>query len=506
MALGYIGRHWRGELTLPVSFWVNNVLLAFPAGLAIGALAMWIAVSGDFLRGGSRAILVAWPLLLAFSVWSAVGAWRAASAYAESGGSGAWSGLTKLVLALGLLNTAASTLMEFVPNVPDYLRMARGIDPIGHVQATLSPDGRRLRLTGPLGLGDGERVAALAGQSKAVRVVELDSPGGRLKEGAEIAALVREAKWHTRTVGQCESACTLIHMAGHRRQLMPGAKLGFHRASSGTLNPALDRLANVHLAAVYREAGLNEHFLARTLATPPHGMWYPGRDELVHAGLLSVPERPLDLELPAEKHAGVPEYVEALHANDTWLAIERRFPGTLARAAARMQALRHGGGEDEAVQLEAQAEALQHVPALLAGAGPEIREMYLGLITEQLQAARQQGGPQCLAVLALDGPARRALGSALARREATWLVDATQEPVRERGPRTGPSTIEQEVMRRRLGERSPELLAALWQPGVVRPARDPARECDRTLELLAAVAKLPGAERRLALRLVFEVN
>ena len=65
MADGYIARHWRGELTLPVSFWVNNFLLAGPVGFAIGALAAWIAVTGDYLRGGSIALLVAWPLLQA---------------------------------------------------------------------------------------------------------------------------------------------------------------------------------------------------------------------------------------------------------------------------------------------------------------------------------------------------------------------------------------------------------------------------------------------------------
>jgi len=528
MADGYIARHWRGELTLGVSFWVNNILLSAPVGFAIGALAAWISVTGDYLRGGSIALLVAWPLLLLFSVWCIVGAWRSASAYADSGGSMLWSGLARLVLALSALSTGATAALDFVPNIGSYLRMARGIDPIGNVQATLSPDGRRLRLEGPIGLGDAQRLRTLTAQAGALRIVELDSPGGRLKEGEQIAALVRNASWHTRTTGACESACTLVHMAGQRKQLLPGAKLGFHRASAGTVNPVLDALANRELVRIYREAGLPERFIERTLATPASRMWYPSRDELVGAGLVSLAERPLDIELPDSPSAAASEYADAMTGSDTWLAIEKRFPGSLAAAAGRMAQARAAGADAAEVQVQGQRVIEQQMPALLAEAGPELRETYLALLTMQVTAARaaapgasaalpapaapaRPGGPAsppaaqasptaCIGVLAADAAARRALSPEIVQREAAWLIAAAgAAPAREIGGRV-PSAVEQEVLRRRLGERSPALLAQAWQPGALtRPARD----CERTLELLRAVAALPPAERRLATRLMF---
>jgi len=514
MADGYIARHWRGELTLPVSFWVNNFLLAMPVGFAIGALAAWIAVTGDYLRGGSIALLVAWPLLLGFSVWCIVGAWRAASAFTDSGGSSLWAGLAKLMLALSALGTAGSALFEFAPNVGAYLRMARGIDPIGHVQATLSADGRRLRLEGPLGLGDAERIRALAAKAGAVRIVELDSPGGRLKEGEEIAALVKRASWHTRTTGACESACTLVHMAGERKQLLPGAKIGFHRASAGTVNPVLDTLANRELVRIYREAGLPERFIERTLATPASRMWYPSRDELVGAGLVSLAERPLDIELPESAQAPASEYADAMTGSDTWLAIDKRYPGAVAAAARRMAAARAAGADASEVQVQGQKVIEQHLPGLLAEAGPELRESYLGLLAQQMNAARLGPAPAtppatagapaspstCIGVLAADAAARRSLSPDLVQREAAWLIAAAAAaPTREIGGRA-PSGVEQEVLRRRLGERSPALLAQAWQPGALQR---PPRDCERTLELMRAVAALPPAERRLATRLMF---
>ncbi|MBI5718302.1 MAG: hypothetical protein HZC37_11530 [Burkholderiales bacterium] len=528
MADGYIARHWRGELTLPVSFWVNNCILALPVGFAIGALAAWIAVTGDYLRGGSIALLVAWPLLLLFSVWSIVGAWRAATAHSESGGSGLWAGLAKLLLALSALSTTGSAVFDFVPNVGDWLRMARGIDPIGHVQATLSADGRRLRLEGPLGLGDAERIRALTAKAGGLRIVELDSPGGRLKEGEEIAALVKRAAWHTRTTGACESACTLVHMAGERKQLLPGAKIGFHRASAGTVNPVLDNLANRELVRIYREAGLPERFIERTLATPASRMWYPSRDELVGAGLVSLAERPLDIELPESAKAPASEYADAMTGSDTWLAVDKRYPGAMALAARRMVEARAGGADAAEVQVQGQKVIEQHLPALLAEAGPELRESYLALLALQLSAARAAAPAAgvamttttstsstttavprpgaaaaptaCIGVLAADAGARRALSPDLVQREAAWLIAAAAAaPTREIGGRA-PSTVEQEVLRRRLGERSPALLAQAWQPGALQR---PARDCERAIELLRAVAELPPAERRLATRLMF---
>jgi hypothetical protein len=520
MADGYIARHWRGELTLPVSFWVNNVALPLPVGYGIGAFAAWITVTGDYLRGGSIAVLVCWPLLVLFSIWCWVGAWRAATAHSESGGSSLWAGLAKVCITLGMLGTAATTLLDFVPNIKPYLRMARGIDPIGNVKATLSADGRKLVLDGPLGLGDGQRVRALAARAPGLKTVELNSPGGRLKEGEDIAALVRQAAWNTRTTGACQSACTFIHMAGTKKQLMPGAKIGFHRASSGSMNPMHDRLANRELVRIYRQAGLPERFIERTLATPAWTMWHPSRDELVGAGLVSLAERPLDIELPDNPKAAASEYADAMTGSDAWLALEKRTPGTMARAAKLMADARAAGAEAAEVHVQGQRVVQEQMPMLLADAGPELRDGYLALWTAQLAAARAAsvpppkaaGGkpdpdappPACVAVLAGDAAARRALGADLVQREAAWLIAAAgAEPTREAGGRNA-SAVELEVLRRRLGEKSPTLLAQAWQPGALqRGGREALRECDRTLELLRAVAALPAAERRLATRLMF---
>lgn len=502
---GWFGRHWHGELSLGVSFWVNNVLLAFPAGLALGALMAWITVTGDLLRSGSLAVLVCYPLLLLFNVWCIVGCWRSARAYLDMGGSALWARLAQLLLALGALSTAFSAAFEFAPHVPEYLRMARGIDPLGNLSATLSGDGHRMRLEGPIGAGDAARVGRLLTSAQALRVIELDSPGGRLKEAESLAAVVRGKGWRTRTTGACESACTLLHMAGSRRQVQPGAKLGFHSAYTGTWNPVLDKLANRELARIYRDAGLPETFVQRTLATPPWQMWYPSRAELAGADLLYVPERPLDLELPASASAAASDYTELMQASDTWLALERHRPGAMQLAAGHMAQARAAGADDAAVQVQAQRVIQALLPSLLSGSSPAQHESYLALLIDQASAALDAGGGAgCLAVLRADAAARRELPAALVHREATWLIEAAATPARDPAAR-GLSALELEVLRRRLGDKAPALLARSWRVGSSEAEpRNPLLECKRTIELLRTVAALPAAERRLAARAIFE--
>jgi hypothetical protein len=502
---GWFSRHWHGELSLAASFWVNNVLLAVPFALAVGGLMAWITVTGDLLRSGSLAVLVGYPLLLVFSVWCIVGCWRAARAYLHDGGSALWGRLTQLLLVLGTLNTAYSVAFEFAPNVGGFVRMARGIDPIGNLRATLSPDGSRLKLEGPIGAGDGQRVGALVRQATALRVIELDSPGGRLKEAETLAAVVRAKGPHTRTTGACESACTLIHMAGSRRQVQPGAKLGFHSAYTGTWNPVLDKMANRELARLYREAGLPETFVQRTLETPPWRMWHPSRAELAGAALLHVPERPLDIDLPPTANAAAAEYQTLMQASDTWLALESHQAGVMALAAGRMAQARAGGASDDDVQVQAQQVIEVLLPQLLALAAPAQHEAYVRLLIDQASGALAAGGAEaCIAVLRADAAARRALPREVVQREADWLIEVAGAGGAREGAARALSAIELEVLRRRLGEKAPAQLALAWRPGQPDPApRQLEAECRRTTELLRAVAALPAAERRLAARVLF---
>lgn len=503
---GYIGAHWRGEQSLIQSYWVNNGLLLVPLAMGLTGLMSWISMKGEALQAGSIATLIGWPLMIAIDTWCIVGAWRSATEYRRMDGSALWAFLAKFSLAGSALQVLASLLVGFLPQVDEYWSMARGIDPIGQATLTLSADGRTAQLNGPIGMGDATRLKALLAESpQRVKLVELASPGGRVYEAERMVEAIRAVGSDTRAVGDCASACTLVFLAGGKRQLMPGAQLGFHRASSGTYNPVFDEIANRELSATYRRMGLPEYFVERTAKTPSHSMWWPRSDELVSHQLIVAPPLTLDIALP-DPGSPVTEYKEALRANPAWYRVAARFPDVLDGAAARMHELRGlvPADTDEAIAqaavqiagLEAFAPQMQE---LILASPPELRHRYVGVLREQLKAVRAAGAESCQALLNGQLAPRRELSSELLAAETLWIGDAAEAPPPRR-QRAVPTGIELEVVRRTLGAHAPGMLSGLWAGGKVAPAA----RCDAALQILTRVATLPVAQRELAERVMFQ--
>ena len=79
MASNYFTRHWPGEHSLAVSYWVNGALL----GNLFGTLIMGVAKvsdSGDFgtLRMSAGLSLAAIAVSMLAYAWAVVGIWRSA--------------------------------------------------------------------------------------------------------------------------------------------------------------------------------------------------------------------------------------------------------------------------------------------------------------------------------------------------------------------------------------------------------------------------------------------
>ena len=127
---GYFARHWRGEMSLVRSYWVNNIVVAMPLAFLLTGLMTWISVKGDSLQISAIVLLLGVPMLMSLDVWCIVGGWRSAGNYLREDGSVLWGWLARLSLALGALQLLASIVLGFLPSVGEYWSMARGIDPI----------------------------------------------------------------------------------------------------------------------------------------------------------------------------------------------------------------------------------------------------------------------------------------------------------------------------------------------------------------------------------------
>src|SRR5437867_3865617 len=115
LSSNYFVRHWRGELSLGISYWLNSNL----AGIAPLAL---IAAVNMMQEGGYslRAISFASLGTLLFSViawlWSIVGIWRSANHHVARGGSSGWASAARVMVVFGIMAMVGQLAAHRVPS------------------------------------------------------------------------------------------------------------------------------------------------------------------------------------------------------------------------------------------------------------------------------------------------------------------------------------------------------------------------------------------------------
>jgi hypothetical protein len=118
------------------------------------------------------------------------------------------------------------------------------------------------------------------------RLILVNSPGGNLWTALRVAEMVRDAKLDTVVSGRCLSGCSLLFVAGTRRQFGSGhparmTLIGIHGAHDGATQKLLPE-AGVQIAAFYR-AQLGKKMDAGVLKEALYGL----NDS---SGFLLIPE------------------------------------------------------------------------------------------------------------------------------------------------------------------------------------------------------------------------
>lgn len=291
--LNYIARHWRGELSLAVSFWVNFVALNLLLLAARPVLQQeLVALSlDDDPRWMARFALL--NVVFVYGIiypWQLVGVWRAARRYRPPQPRLRWDLASQVAVALSLLITAA-TLLPSAHTYRDIVSIAFGPDRYGAFSVSRTgDDGSLLHFEGYLGYQAAREVRAAIGEGPPVQAIVLDSPGGWIASGRGLARVIEEADLDTYSFAGCHSACVTAFLAGRNRYLADEARLGFHQYavpfeglgaySSMTVEQYRD-------LQYYRQQGVRPEFLARLFQAPHEDAWFPTQRELIAARAIS---------------------------------------------------------------------------------------------------------------------------------------------------------------------------------------------------------------------------
>ncbi|WP_234417109.1 hypothetical protein [Loktanella sp. Alg231-35] len=146
-------------------------------------------------------------------------------------------------------------------------------------------------------------------QNKDISVLQLTSSGGVIWVGADMAQIVLDFELDTLVVDECSSACVTVFLAGARREMTRGSRIGFHQSSwdaqdiqdyykywreQSHWHTPWDFAAWLYGDTQHETAeqiaymlarGVDPEFAVETKKYRP-GMWFPSRQELQTAGVL----------------------------------------------------------------------------------------------------------------------------------------------------------------------------------------------------------------------------
>jgi hypothetical protein len=286
-------RHWRGELSLAVSYWAINFCAFIASTVAVAVINVTLVPS----RGYEPSLLLAvniltWLALAVILVWQVVGLWRSARRRAIELGklrrSAFWPLAAQFAAVLGVLQFAATFSATGAPSLTELSRIVFQNDPdIPNAMVTIADGGRTLKIEGGIKYGLSRNVETVLDAAPTVTALQLDSLGGRVAEATKLFDLVRSRHLDTFVSGECSSACTLVFAAGNNRFLDASGILGFHSSYWPGATAADIRDMNAMWAATYRSVGISAAFLARAMSTSSSQMWYPTHEELRQSGVLS---------------------------------------------------------------------------------------------------------------------------------------------------------------------------------------------------------------------------
>lgn len=219
-------------------------------------------------------------------LFQAVGIGRAARRYTREsrfdGRSGLWGVAAVAVVLLWAGGLVYELVKTGVPAFAESWRMAFEGDPaIPDYSIRLMHDGQEAEIAGGFKFGLARDATRIFATAPNLKVVHLNSGGGRLGEAEKLAAIIFERQLVTYSSASCSSACTIAFLAGRERWLKQGAKLGFHHESFAG-NENFDNMRRLLI-----KAGLPSAFAERAVAPSASTMWYPTTQELLDAHAIS---------------------------------------------------------------------------------------------------------------------------------------------------------------------------------------------------------------------------
>jgi GYF domain 2 len=505
--ISYCARHWRGELSLPVSFWINGNLTSLALATLVIAVAFTDAAN-EAPRWFSAAGVAYWLLLTLMSFWQLVGIWRCAANHLNAGKSTLWARLAQGSVILGALGSIYTLGTVGVPQTIEFAQLAAGHDPIGTYQLRLLRDATELEISGAITFGLTQDVAGALAANPKVKILHLNSYGGRVGEARRLRNLIAARRLSTFTAAGCFSACTLAFVAGERRLIARSASLGFHQYAFPGVDQSAFRRQYEKDKSDWLARGIDGAFVERAFATPHEGLWRPEHNELFSAGFVTAyPDGNLaDASNGAGGESATLESQLSKHI--VFAALKEHEPAVYRRIVAEVQ----NGIKAGRHQAELSETLLPLVDSVyrdkLPNASDQALLRFTDLFIEQMRALHEADPILCYEYLYRPGDQSRAKSNKSFSKELKDKEMAVMAEVIRSSSTHSQAALPKQQVREPLTSVLDDLteryggdVALLGKP--IEGKSDPAKMCVMTQALYQKIRQLPEDKSAMVLRFMF---
>jgi len=281
----YFLKHFYGKLPLWQSFWINTVVVSLIAAYLVIILSAQI----KFTLHPSLAFVfvVMWTILILLGPWQFIGLWRSAQNHMKTSKKSFTAITVFLLVILGSINYLNTTFTVLVPQIKEFTKIGLGKDDIPKYTISILRNGEELEIYGGIKFGLTKEVKKYFQKYPNIKVIHLNSTGGRIAEAQKLSKYLEKKKLITYTSTGCYSACVDIYMAGAIRLINKNAYLGFHQPSFPGMNDKEIQYVIDSNRAYYLSRGVSKSFLDKAYAIKSSDIWKPSHYELKEAGLIT---------------------------------------------------------------------------------------------------------------------------------------------------------------------------------------------------------------------------
>jgi len=283
----FVARNWRGEFPLWIAYWGFGFF---------GTIALWTGfwffseIYSKFvvyhplsLFGWFAAV---WTLTAVVTVWQLVGIWRSAGRSItdrrRAGKRAFWAWTARVMVAIGALRFLGLLSTVAAPQLTEGVRMAFLNDPeMPDYTLRLMNEETEIEVIGGIKYGLDRDLRQMLEAAPRVRVIHLDSVGGRQGEAAKLYRTIRDRGLATYVTNECLSACGNVFIGGRERWVSRSGKLGFHRGTFPGFDDDLADEEAVFDEIQIRESGISREFVRLAAKVANKDMWYPKTEELL---------------------------------------------------------------------------------------------------------------------------------------------------------------------------------------------------------------------------------